>query len=145
MTFADDAGEYSVFAKNQLGEVSASASLLEEGAIPTLTLDKWDEKNLSEKEKAASFDEIINKMCVLVTEEYKAYMKEKEVTMKQEVFAIEQEPRVADVPPVFITAKEPTSTTLISGQVVKGRINLLWPSLFIFYCLYHKLENEELL
>lgn len=31
MTFADDAGEYSVFAKNKLGEVSASASLLEEG------------------------------------------------------------------------------------------------------------------
>ncbi|KAF7659178.1 hypothetical protein LDENG_00002630, partial [Lucifuga dentata] len=30
MTFADDAGEYSIFAKNQLGEVSASASLLEE-------------------------------------------------------------------------------------------------------------------
>ncbi|RVE61151.1 hypothetical protein OJAV_G00167850 [Oryzias javanicus] len=30
MTFADDAGEYSVFAKNQLGEVSASTSLLEE-------------------------------------------------------------------------------------------------------------------
>ncbi|XP_078142269.1 titin-like [Centroberyx gerrardi] len=30
MTFADDAGEYSVFAKNQLGEVSASATLLEE-------------------------------------------------------------------------------------------------------------------
>lgn len=56
MTFADDAGEYSVFAKNQLGEVSASASLLEEGAIPTLTLNKWDEKDLSEKEKAASFD-----------------------------------------------------------------------------------------
>lgn len=31
MTFSDDAGEYSVFAKNQLGEVSATASLLEEG------------------------------------------------------------------------------------------------------------------
>ena len=31
MTFADDAGEYSVFVKNQLGEVSASANLLEEG------------------------------------------------------------------------------------------------------------------
>uniref|UniRef100_A0AAZ1XXF4 Ig-like domain-containing protein n=1 Tax=Oreochromis aureus TaxID=47969 RepID=A0AAZ1XXF4_OREAU len=30
MTFADDAGEYAVFAKNQLGEVSASASLLDE-------------------------------------------------------------------------------------------------------------------
>lgn len=33
MTFADDAGEYSVFAKNQLGEVSASVSLLEEGTL----------------------------------------------------------------------------------------------------------------
>lgn len=31
MTFADDAGEYSVFAKNPLGEASASARLLEEG------------------------------------------------------------------------------------------------------------------
>lgn len=31
MTFADDAGEYSVFARNQLGEVWASACLLEEG------------------------------------------------------------------------------------------------------------------
>lgn len=40
MTFADDAGEYSVFAKNQLGEVSASACLLEEGAITILTLNK---------------------------------------------------------------------------------------------------------
>ncbi|KAL0963720.1 hypothetical protein UPYG_G00309990 [Umbra pygmaea] len=30
MTFADDAGEYSIFAKNPLGEASASASLLEE-------------------------------------------------------------------------------------------------------------------
>ncbi|KAA8578943.1 hypothetical protein FQN60_006035, partial [Etheostoma spectabile] len=30
MTFADDAGEYSVYVKNQLGEVSASANLLEE-------------------------------------------------------------------------------------------------------------------
>ncbi|TDH06470.1 hypothetical protein EPR50_G00113810 [Perca flavescens] len=30
MTFADDAGEYSVFAKNKLGEASASANLLEE-------------------------------------------------------------------------------------------------------------------
>lgn len=31
MTFADDAGEYSIFIKNPHGEVSASASLLEEG------------------------------------------------------------------------------------------------------------------
>lgn len=35
MTFADDAGEYSVFAKNPLGEVSASAGLLEEGGFPS--------------------------------------------------------------------------------------------------------------
>lgn len=34
MTFADDAGEYSVFARNRLGEVSASAFLLEEGRQP---------------------------------------------------------------------------------------------------------------
>ncbi|XP_059930646.1 titin-like isoform X2 [Gadus macrocephalus] len=30
MTFADDAGEYSIFAKNQLGEASASATLMDE-------------------------------------------------------------------------------------------------------------------
>lgn len=35
MTFADDAGEYSVFAKSPLGEVSASAGLLEEGGFPS--------------------------------------------------------------------------------------------------------------
>lgn len=35
MTFADDAGEYSVFAKSPLGEVSASADLLEEGGFPS--------------------------------------------------------------------------------------------------------------
>lgn len=38
MTFADDAGEYSVFAKNQLGEVSASASLLEEGTSTSASM-----------------------------------------------------------------------------------------------------------
>lgn len=36
MTFADDAGEYSVFVKNPMGEVSASANLLEEGGFPSL-------------------------------------------------------------------------------------------------------------
>lgn len=36
MTFSDDAGEYSIFAKNQLGEVSASTSLMEEGKPATL-------------------------------------------------------------------------------------------------------------
>lgn len=34
MTFADDAGDYSVFARNPLGEVWASACLLEEGTPP---------------------------------------------------------------------------------------------------------------
>lgn len=36
MTFADDAGEYTVFVKNPHGEVSASASLLEEGSTATV-------------------------------------------------------------------------------------------------------------
>uniref|UniRef100_A0A4W3IQ64 Ig-like domain-containing protein n=1 Tax=Callorhinchus milii TaxID=7868 RepID=A0A4W3IQ64_CALMI len=35
MTFADDAGEYSIVARNQQGEVSASAQLLEEGMSPS--------------------------------------------------------------------------------------------------------------
>lgn len=41
MTFADDAGEYSVYAKNQLGEVSASASLLEEGTTARRSTQNW--------------------------------------------------------------------------------------------------------
>lgn len=47
MTFADDAGEYSIFVKNPHGEVSASASLLEEGIrrpfirVPHVLLDQW--------------------------------------------------------------------------------------------------------
>lgn len=40
------------------------------------------------------------------------------MTIKQEeVFGVEQEPRVADVPPVAISAEGPTSTAVISGQV----------------------------
>lgn len=38
MTFADDAGEYSIFVKNPHGEVSASAGLLEEGTGDTSSL-----------------------------------------------------------------------------------------------------------
>lgn len=113
MTFSDDAGEYSVFVKNQLGEVSASAALLEEGA----TQPQRDEQNLSRQENAASFAEMMNLTCALLTGEYEAYMKEQQVTMKQEVVAMEPEPRVADVPPVLVTATEPSSTTVISGQV----------------------------
>lgn len=53
----------------------------------------------------------------LLTEEYEAYMKEQEVTIKQEVFVVEPEPRAADVPSGSISAEEPTSSALISGQV----------------------------
>lgn len=35
MTFADDAGEYSLFVRNSHGEVSASANLMEEGTVLT--------------------------------------------------------------------------------------------------------------
>lgn len=38
----------------------------------------------------------------LLTEEYEAYMKE------QEAFVVEQEPRAADVPPVFISTEDRT-------------------------------------
>lgn len=39
MTFADDAGEYSVFAKSPQGEASASAGLLEEGTgVPLVSV-----------------------------------------------------------------------------------------------------------
>lgn len=50
MTFADDAGEYAVFAKNQLGEVSASACLLEEGLSFTviMKLDRRTKKTRSD-------------------------------------------------------------------------------------------------
>lgn len=44
-------------------------------------------------------------------------MKQQQVTVKQEVVATGEEPRVADVPPVFITAQEPTSSSAVSGQV----------------------------
>lgn len=61
----------------------------------------------------------------LLTEEYEAYMKEQEVTIKQEVFVVEPEPKAADVPSVSISAEEPTSTALISGQVDKQTFMLL--------------------
>lgn len=33
MTFADDAGEYTIVVRNNLGEASATVSLLEEGTL----------------------------------------------------------------------------------------------------------------
>lgn len=41
MTFADDAGEYSIFVKNPHGEASASARLLEEGTTVLWVLLVW--------------------------------------------------------------------------------------------------------
>lgn len=73
MTFADDAGEYSIFVKNPHGEVSASASLLEEGTGTVLLSPKlrW---GLALSTSASTF-----------TEQYEAYMKQYDVTFKTEV------------------------------------------------------------
>lgn len=54
---------------------------------------------------------------VLLTEEYEAYMKKQEETIKTEVTAMVQEPQVGDVPPVVVTTIEQMTTTIISGQV----------------------------
>lgn len=64
-------------------------------------------------------------MSGLLTEEYEAYTKEQVVTIKQEVFAVELEPRAADVPSGSISAEEPTSTALISEQVDQQTFMLL--------------------
>lgn len=50
MTFADDAGEYVILAKSQLGEVSASTSLLEEG-MSTNTASKKYHDEVHERRK----------------------------------------------------------------------------------------------
>ncbi|KAM9804801.1 titin-like [Neosynchiropus ocellatus] len=78
MTFADDAGEYSVSAQNELGAVSASAVLMEE-------------------------------------DEYDAYMKKQEVTIKPDVTPVIHEPK--DATSVTMATMERTTTmTVISGQ-----------------------------
>lgn len=108
MTFADDAGEYSVFAKNQLGEVSASASLLEEG---TQSLESVRAET-EEQRQTESFS------CFSSSPgEYEAYMKTQEATFKTEVTAVVQEPQVGDVAPVVLTTTKQMTSTIISGQV----------------------------
>lgn len=104
MTFADDAGEYSVFAKNQLGEVSASADLLEEGRNPSVR-NACSEEEVREEEVLSS-----NAECFVSTEEYEALMKKQEAIFKTEVTAMVQEP-TAGATPMEQTA------TITTGQV----------------------------
>ncbi|KAJ8248682.1 hypothetical protein COCON_G00233630 [Conger conger] len=87
MTFADDAGEYTIIARNKLGEVSASSHLLAE-------------------------------------DEYEAYMKKYEMTIKT-VTTVVEEPKVADIPPVVVSeyGKEQIRTTqLIKRTFVSEQI-----------------------
>ncbi|KAM8858182.1 titin-like [Synchiropus picturatus] len=77
MTFADDAGEYSVSAQNELGEVSASAVLMDE-------------------------------------DEYDAYTKRQEVTIKPDVTPTTHEPDATSV--TMATMERTMTTTIISGQ-----------------------------
>lgn len=108
MTFADDAGEYSVFAKNQLGEVSASASLLEEGT-QSLESGRAETEEHRQTESFSCFSSSPG--------EYEAYMKTQEATFKTEVTAVVQEPQVGDVAPVVLTTTKQMTSTIISGQV----------------------------
>lgn len=72
MTFADDAGEYSIFAKNPLGESSAIAHLMDEG--------------ISIIEFSSLFTGPLphNLSKHLFTDQYEAFMKQ-DVTYKAEV------------------------------------------------------------
>lgn len=93
MTFADDAGEYFVYVKNPHGEVSASASLLEEGtAVAAET-----------RSTVLNGVEHVNQCLVFLwflsvsTELYEAYMKQQDMTYKTEVVTMTtavQEPAV---------------------------------------------------
>lgn len=83
MTFADDAGEYSIFVKNPHGEVSASASLLEEG--------RGDRSSPLKLRSAVA----LSTSTSVFTEQYEAYMNQHEMTFKTEVTTtVIQEPSV---------------------------------------------------
>lgn len=100
MTFADDAGEYSIFVKNQHGEASASASLLEEGTSFLLFLFRkaffflQNYLNLNASREAL-LDQYLTLFLRLFAEAYEAYMKQFDVTYKTEVTTtVIQEPSV---------------------------------------------------
>lgn len=86
MTFADDAGEYAIFVKNPHGEVSASASLLEEGT-GTVLLSSGCHRPWLRGQGSTS--------ASVFTEQYEAYMKQHDLTFKTEVTTtVIQEPAV---------------------------------------------------
>ena len=63
MTFADDAGEYSIFAKNQLGEASASATLMDEGRPTMLSSTQSNNTNVSKYSKINNLSQFFGKGC----------------------------------------------------------------------------------
>lgn len=95
MTFADDAGEYSVFVKNPNGEVSASASLLEEGT--------GDRKELLELRSTKA----LITSASMFPEQYEAYMKQHDLTYKTEVTTT-----VIREPSVIVTQMEQKQITI---------------------------------
>lgn len=95
MTFADDAGEYSVFVKNPHGEVSASASLLEEGT--------GDRKELLELRST----KVLITSASMFPEQYEAYMKQHDLTYKTEVTTT-----VIREPSVIVTQMEQKQITI---------------------------------
>lgn len=95
MTFADDAGEYSVFVKNPHGEVSASASLLEEGT--------GDRKELLELRSTKA----LITSASMFPEQYEAYMKQHDLTYKTEVTTT-----VIREPSVIVTQMEQKQITI---------------------------------
>lgn len=114
MTFADDAGEYSIFVKNPHGEVSASASLLEEGTYQQI----FSRKYLLELQSP-----VAQITCAsLFAEQYETYMKQHDVTFKSEVTTT-----VIQEPSVFVSHTEQRqATTPIS--VVSEKVCALWTS-----------------
>ena len=63
MTFADDAGEYSIFAKNQLGEASASATLMDEGMPTMLSSTQFNNTNVSKYSKINYLSKLFGNGC----------------------------------------------------------------------------------
>lgn len=96
MTFADDAGEYTIFARNPLGEISASVMLLDEG---------WFSGWLY-YELQWYFRSIVNRVFLHFTEAYELYVKKQEETFKTEVTTIIEEPKVAEISAVVETVTE---------------------------------------
>ena len=124
MTFADDAGEYSIFAKNQIGEASASATLLEEGRSSFNTLStgcslaQW----LSFEVDPWYLQMLCLNRCLLLmsAEEYDAYMKQYDVTYKSEGV---QEPTLVVSQYEMEQRRMTTPTSFVSETVLRVRVS----------------------